>query len=127
MKKGFTLIETVVAVGVFATFFTAIFLIVNQILTNLGTSQVRAVALSIAQTKIELIRNLPYQNVGTIGGIPSGPIQQNETIQQNNQTFTVKTDIVYIDDPFDRTVPNDPIPADYKRVRIQVTWGGIYP
>lgn len=124
---GFTLIETVVAIGVFSIFFAAIAFILQQVLVNIGTSRVRAVALSIGQERMELVRNLPYTNVGTVGGIPSGPLAQSEDIIINSQPFTVKTDIVYIDDPFDGSAPSDPIPADYKRVRIQVTWGGVYP
>jgi hypothetical protein len=127
MKKGFTMVETIVAIGVFTIFFTVIFLILQQVLINIGTSRARAVALSIGQKKMELLRNLPYANVGTTGGIPSGPILQEETVTLNNQQFLVKTDIVYIDDPFDGVAPADPIPGDYKRARVQVTWEGLYP
>ncbi len=127
MNKGLTLIETVVAVGVLIVFFALVFFLLYQILNNIGYAQIRSVGLSIGQTQIELIRNLPYNSVGTIGGIPPGPIPQQEQITRNTQTFTVKTDIIYIDDPFDNTAPNDPIPSDYKRVRVQVSWGEAYP
>lgn len=126
-KQGFTLIETVVAIGVFSIFFAAIAFIFQQILENVGTSRVRAIALSIGQEKMEVVRNLPYTSVGTVGGIPNGPLQQVENIILNNTTFSVTTSIFYIDDPFDNTAPADAIPADYKRVRIQVTWGGLFP
>ncbi len=125
--RGFTMIETVVAIGVFSIFFAAIAFILQQVLINIGTSRLRAVALSLGQEKMELVRNLPYTSVGTSGGIPSGPIAQSENITINSQVFTIKTDILYIDDPYDGSAPTDPIPADYKRVRIQVTWEGIYP
>lgn len=126
-RRGFTLVETVVAVGVFGIFFSAIALILQQVLENVGTTRVRTVALAIAQEKMEVIRNLPYANVGTVGGIPSGPIQQTEIITINNQQFTVTTSIFFIDDVFDTEAPTDTNPADYKRVRVQITWGGVYP
>jgi prepilin-type N-terminal cleavage/methylation domain-containing protein len=126
-KQGFTLIETVVAIGVFSIFFAAIAFIFQQILENVAVSRVRAIALSIGQEQMELIRNLPYNSVGTVGGIPNGPLKQVEEINRNNTTFSVLTSIFYIDDPFDNTAPTDAIPADYKRVRVQVSWGGLFP
>jgi type II secretory pathway pseudopilin PulG len=126
-RSGFSMVETIVAIGVFSIFFASIAFILQQVLENVGTARVRAVALSLGQEKMELIRNLPYTNVGTIGGIPNGPIQQIENIIINSTAFTVTTSIFYIDDPFDQSAPTDPIPADYKRVRVQVTWGGLFP
>lgn len=126
-KTGFSMVETIVAIGVFSIFFAAIAFILQQVLENVGTARVRAVALSLGQEKMEVIRNLPYDNVGTIAGIPSGPLQQSEIVTINSTPFTVTTSIFYIDDPFDQSAPTDPIPADYKRVRVQVTWGGLFP
>ena len=126
-SHGFTLIETVVAIGVFSIFFAAIAFIIQQVLVNVGTSRVRTVALALGQEKMETIRNLPYANIGTVGGIPNGPMLPTENVTINNQTFTVTTSIQYIDDPFDGLAPTDTIPADYKRVRIQITWGGVFP
>ncbi|MCH7859981.1 MAG: hypothetical protein IID14_09860 [Candidatus Marinimicrobia bacterium] len=51
-----------------------------------------------------MIRNLPYLNVGTVeavGGEPAGTIPQVIVITRNGQPYTVRTDIRYIDDPFD--------------------------
>jgi hypothetical protein len=76
---------------------------------------------------MEVIRNLPYAEVGTVGGVPSGALLQTEPIIINSLPFTVTTSIVYIDDPYDGVAPNDTINTDYKRVRTEITWGGIYP
>lgn len=126
-RLGFSMVETIVAIGVFAIFFASIAFILQQVLENVGSARVRAVALSLGQEKMEIVRNLPYDNVGTTGGIPAGPIEQTENIIINSTAFTVTTSIFYIDDPFDQSAPSDPIPADYKRVRVQVTWGGLFP
>lgn len=127
IQHGFTLIETLVAMGILVIFFTAITLIVQQVIENIGSTRVRTTALSLAEQKFELIRNLPYVNVGTIGGIPQGPIPQSETVTVNNLPFIITTSIIYVDDPYDGLAPSDVLNADYKRVRIEVTWGGSYP
>lgn len=126
-SHGFSLVETLVALAVLAIFFAAIAAIFQQILQNVGESRVRTTALAVAQEKMEIVRNLSYDDVGTSGGIPQGPIAQTETTTINTQDFTITTSVVYIDDPFDSQAPADTIATDYKRVRIEVTWEGAYP
>ncbi len=125
--SGFTLVETLTALGVLGLFLGAIALILQQILSQVGESRVRATALALAQERMELVRNLPYADVGVSGGIPQGPIAQTETVTINKQDFHINTSIIYIDDPFDGTTPTDLINTDYKRVRIEVTWEGLFP
>lgn len=125
-NRGFTLFETLIALAVLGVFFAAVSVIIQQILQLTGQSRLRTTALALAQSKIEIVRNLPYQQVGTVGGIPQGPLVQTETITVNSQPFTVKTSVVYIDDPFDAIAPNDLINTDYKRARIEVTWSGPF-
>jgi hypothetical protein len=52
---------------------------------------------------------------------------QNETVNFSNKDFEVKTTVMYIDDPYDGQVPTDPIGADYKQVKVEVSWGGAFP
>ncbi len=125
--SGFTLVETLVALGILGIFFAAVAGILQQVLQEVGQSRVRTTALALAQEKMELVRNLPYANVGTIGGIPQGPLAQNETITINNQPFTITTSIEYVDDPFDGLAPSDLINTDYKRARVEITWEGAFP
>src|SRR3989344_1632962 len=125
--SGFTMVETLVALAVLGIFFASLALIIQQILQNVGESRVRETALALAQTKMETVRNLPYVDVGTVGGIPSGAILPTETVALNNQDFIVTTSILYVDDLFDDVAPQDLINTDYKRVRVEITWGGVYP
>lgn len=127
IRSGFSMVETLIAIGVFGIFFAAVALILQQVLQNVGESRVRTTALALAQSKMEIIRNLPYQQVGTAGGIPQGPINQTETVDINSLPFTVKTSVIYVDDPFDGLTPLDLINTDYKRARVEITWAGIYP
>lgn len=125
MKNGFTLIEVLVFILIFGIIFGGIvggFVAGMKILFQ---SKARTTALALANQRIEEIRNLPYKDIGTIGGIPSGVIPQTETKRVNNIDFTIKTTIIYIDDPFDKTAPDDPVPTDYKRVKVRVSWPSI--
>ena len=126
-SPGFTMVETIVALAVLGIFFAAVALILQKVLENVGQSRVRTTALALAQEKMEAIRNLPFASVGTAGGIPQGPLPQQETLVVNSLPFTVTTSIVYIDDPFDGVAPSDLINTDYKRARVEITWGGSYP
>jgi len=123
--EGFSLIETIVGIVLMLFVFVGIFGVAQMGIKLVGQSGARITATALANQKIELARNLPYDKVGTIGGIPNGSILETETITRNRITFTVKTTIVYVDDPFDNLFPNDPLSADYKRIKVKVFWPGI--
>src|SRR5688572_28869887 len=107
-KNGFTIIEILVTVFIIAIVVTAIF---GLFVLNIRTSQEaerRVVATALANERAEMIRNLPYADVGTHGGIPAGEIVPTEVITRNNTTYTVNTDIRYIDDAYDGLVTSNP-------------------
>jgi len=91
-----------------------------------GKSQARITAETLASAKIEEIRNLPYDSIGTVGGIPSGNIQPSQDIVQNGINFHIATSIIYIDDPYDGLAPEDTLNTDYKRARVEVSWTGKF-
>jgi prepilin-type N-terminal cleavage/methylation domain-containing protein len=129
-SNGFTLIEVLITILVTSFLVLAIFNMFNYALQIIGTNKARIGAISLANEKMERIRNLPYNSIGTVGGIPSGNIPQTEQIIRNGVIYTVSTQVIYIDDPFDGTVggtPNDLLGNDYKRVRINVAWSGNFP
>lgn len=123
--SGQTLISLIIATAVFAILASAIFSLTSSSFQLVGFNRARITARHIAQEKIELIRNMPFDDVGTTGGIPSGPIQQSENIFKNGLNYIVTISIVYVDDPFDNIAPDDLLPTDYKRVRIDVSWEGL--
>lgn len=124
-QNGETLIGLLIAVAVFALLGSAIFTLTSSSYSLTGYSRSRIAARHLAQEKLELIRNLPYDQVGTVGGIPAGPLAQVEVVQRNGLNYTVTTSIVYVDDPFDGTAPIDLLPTDYKSVRVDVSWEGL--
>lgn len=122
--KGLTLIEVLVGVFLILIVFLGIFGAYRLGLKVVGTSRAKITALSLANQKIEEVRNLPYQEVGTVGGVVPGVLPETETVSRNNVDYTVKTTVFYIDDSFDQLAPTDEAPNDYKRVKIKVSWSG---
>jgi hypothetical protein len=124
-KKGQVLISLLVASALFAILGHALFSLISASFTLVGFTRARIAARHLAQEQMELIRNLPYDEIGTVGGIPDGPFEQVEGIEKNGLYYTVSTSIIYVDDPFDNTSPSDLLPTDYKRVRVDVSWEGL--
>ena len=124
-KSGLAYIDILIAVGILMILSGALFALVTSSLEMTSFTRARITARHLAQEKIELIRNLPYAEVGTIGGVPTGPLLQNESVFRNGLNYTVDISIVFVDDPFDQLAPSDLLPTDYKRVRVDVSWKGL--
>jgi prepilin-type N-terminal cleavage/methylation domain-containing protein len=126
-SKGFTLIEITIASFVIGVVVIGAFSLVTLTIKASHEGQRRIIATALGNEKMEMIRNLPYATVGTVGGIPSGPILSTEQITRNGSTYTVATDIRYVDDPYDGTATSNPpdlLNADYKQARVDVSWSG---
>ncbi len=123
-KRGFTLVETLVGTAVFLLVALAAFKSFGVLMDGVSVSRAKIVATSIANEKFEIIRNLSYDDVGILGGLPAGKIARTENITRDNYSFTILTSIRSIDDPFDGTLggtPNDLSPADYKMVDLDIS------
>jgi type II secretory pathway pseudopilin PulG len=123
--SGQILISILIAIAVFAILSHALFTLIGSSYQQISYNRARTVAKYLAQKEIETIRNLDYDDIGTLGGTPNGNLPQTKTTQINGNSFTTKTAIIYIDDPADEEVPADLDGADYKRVRIEVSWRGL--
>src|SRR3989338_7563998 len=87
-------------------------------------SQAKIAATTVANEGFEIIRNLPYADVGILGGLPVGKIPRTRTVLRDNYSFNVTTTIRSVDDPFDGTIegsPSDTSPADYKLTDQDIT------
>ncbi len=124
-QNGQAFIGIIVSLGILA--------ILSQVIITLAVTSYdlliyidsRTNAKHIANEQLETIHNLPYASIGTVAGIPSGVMPQTKVIQRNGLNYKISTSIVYVDDPFDGIAPTDIAPNDYKRVRVDVSWGGI--
>lgn len=119
------MIETLIGITLFVLVFSGIFGLVQISFKLVGQSKARITATALANQKIELAHNLPYGQVGTLGGIPAGTIPENATTTLNGIFYNVKTTVTYVDDPFDGLAGADPGPWDYKRVKVKVSWFGF--
>lgn len=129
LTAGFSLIEVMVAIGVVGMLVVTILSVFHSALKTVAENKARTGAITLAEERIELARNLPYDSVGVVGGIPSGSLVPLQTTLLNTVSYTVSTQVVYIDDPFDGIVggnPNDGLGNDYKKVRIAVSWTGHF-
>ena len=89
-----------------------------------SNNKARAGAIALANERLEFIRSLPYNSVGTVGGIPAGSIAQEEPVLLNDVNYTRRTFISYEDDPSDGLggADSNGIITDYKAAKVTVSW-----
>jgi prepilin-type N-terminal cleavage/methylation domain-containing protein len=123
--SGMTLIEVMVALAIFSIAMVGLYALIVMGIRVSTDSRARLDATALANERMEMVRNLTYDNVGTVGGVPNGTLQRTELLTVNRIQYTITTDVVYVDDPFDGTLggtPNDLFNADYKKIRVEVAW-----
>ena len=123
-SKGFTLIETLIALGIFGIVAVAVYSSYLNVLEVTIASQLNSTALAVMGNELETIRNIDYQDIGTQGGSPSGIIPPQKNINFSGLNFILNTTVRNIDDPFDGVlggVPNDLAPGDYKLVELELS------
>jgi len=123
-NKGFTLIEALIFLFIFVLITTTFYQVFTVGTKYIIDSKNRLGAISLANERMEMVRNLSYNNIGTEGGAIGGSIPQEQTVTENGRVYQVKTEIIGVDDSLDGVAPADVAPLDYKKVTIIVTWGG---
>lgn len=117
-RSGFTLVELVIAVGLAAIIFTGAYAAYSSILDTVVNSELRTEAANVINRQIEIMRNLPYEDIGIVGGTPSGVIPEEQMILSGRINFLINTYIRNVDDIFDGTSASDTAPADYKLIEV---------
>lgn len=115
--------EVLVSAALFAIVAVGIYNAFTTVLTVISTSRSKIIAMDLANEQFEIIRNLPYSDVGLVSGVPLGKLPHVQTLTRSGYVFTATTTIRNIDDPFDGTLggsPNDLSPADNKLVEIEI-------
>jgi prepilin-type N-terminal cleavage/methylation domain-containing protein len=123
--KGFTLMELLVTVAIFAILLTGILGAFAATTKAVKASREKTILSSLSTNYLEIIRNMPYSQVGTINGNPNGTLPDlTNTYSQviNGTTYKIYYEVTYIDDPSDGTAlaGTDPYPADYKQVKMDI-------
>lgn len=121
---GLSLVELIITIAIVTIIFTALFAGVSATTKLVGVSKAKAGALSLMVNRMEYIRSLPYNDIGTISGVPAGNISQFSTTTLNGVTYTERVLVQYVDDDADGVggVDSNGILADYKQIKIEYTW-----
>lgn len=120
-RKGFSLLEILLASAIFLLFALGIYSGINLVFKVVYQSRMSILQTALLAEQLEVARNLPYESVGIINGVPSGVLPYSTTTVRNGQSFTIITTVRNIDDPFDGVFggsPGDTSPADYKLVEM---------
>jgi prepilin-type N-terminal cleavage/methylation domain-containing protein len=122
-NSGFTFVEVLVAVSVSAVILMSTYGAIQSLFSVVSASRAKIDAADLVNEQIEIIRNMPYAQVGLVSGIPNGVLSHIQTLTRDGFNFTVTTFVRNVDDPFDGTIggtPNDTSPNDYKSVEIDI-------
>ncbi len=132
-KGGFSLIEAMVFLFLFSVITMTFYQLYAVGSRHILDAKRRLGAVALANQRMEMVRGMPHGDIGTKTpngsggwnyGIPAGEILENETVAASDGTYDVHTFVQYADDPFDGVAGGgDPIPADFKLVRVSVSWG----
>lgn len=124
MQKGMSLVEVIIAAAVIVLVFGGLMASFQLMVALIGKSKAESGALALANERLEYIRSLPYNDVGTVGGIPSGNLAQNASTTLNGVVYFERVLIEYVDAEDDGTGADDEngIVADYKRVKVEYSW-----
>lgn len=121
---GMSFIEVLITAAIVTLVFGGLMAAFQLSVSLIGKSKAEAGALALANEQLEYIRSLDYDSVGTVGGIPDGPIPQTATATLNGITYTERVLIAYVDSPDDGEGGDDDnaIVADYKLVKVEYSW-----
>lgn len=124
-KKGFTFLEVIVGTALFLVIALAGYQAYTTLFILASANQYKILAIELADEQFEIVRNMPYNNIGIVNGIPNGVIPGVQAITRGGVAFTVTTTIRNIDLPFDgiagSSTKPDLSPADNKFVSLTIT------
>lgn len=123
---GFTLIEALTLLFVFSLITLTFYSVMSVGTRYIQDSKNRLAALAVVNEKMEIVRNLKYDDIGTVGA-GTGNLAEDEDVVENGKTFHVNTVVGMANDSYDGVYPADVVPGDYKRVIITVSWGSGGP
>jgi prepilin-type N-terminal cleavage/methylation domain-containing protein len=124
-KSGFTLVENIVAVAIFALLAGVIYQTSALLIRSVGAYRENTTISSLADQYMEIVHNLPYSSVGTLSGNPHGSLPDepnSSSVMVSGSNYKVYYVVNYIDDTADGTARagTDFASNDYKQVKLYV-------
>lgn len=110
-EKGFTLVEVVAVVSILAIVLIPSFIMFYEGIRYVGTSKLRNQAITLAEEKMEEIRNTAYDNISTT---EPNPLEDSKTL--GGITFSRDVDVVA--SPSEISGANNNI----KKITATVSW-----
>jgi len=132
-EGGFTLMETLIGVALIAIVFSGIFGAYRLAMKMVWLDKAKTTAMAIGNGRIEMIRGLGYESVGTTGSVvlpwAKGVIDPIVSEIANGVEYTIATSVVFVSDPRDGLDgdADDSCIWDYKKAQVEVSWSGRYP
>lgn len=128
--RGFTLVETIMALVVLGTIMLISITVISAAFRTLGDARETDVASNVGQARVEVVRSLAFDEVGTQGGSPAGSLAESETAEVQGISMQVTTAVEWVGSGSGLdVVPSggDGVPGffdpgvDYKLVTVTVT------
>jgi type II secretory pathway pseudopilin PulG len=128
-EAGFTVLELVVAVTLFALVFAAVSFGMGGVLRVDRTNRSRSVAAYLAAKQLDAVRALPFDEVDV------GRTTQSYTDPNSQSTYSITQDVAWVTPTSNSSSCNVPNGSSgsavaYKRVTVRVTWpqmAGVAP
>ncbi len=125
MRKGFTLVDVLVGISLMLILFLGIFGAFQLGLKTVGLTKAKITATSLANQKLEEVRNLPYAEIGIEGIDEGGGISGFEYYPEESQEYLIETEVFCRNNPADGS--QDACLCDYKTVAVSVSWSFSFP
>lgn len=124
-QNGFTILEVVVGIFIFTILVTGVLGSVSALTRSVKTAREKTELASLVSADLEVVRNLPYVQVGTVNGNPTGTLPDAANprmVTIEGRVYRIYYEVTYYDDPADGTavLGTDPSAADYKQVKMFV-------
>ena len=119
IESGFTLMELVVTIAIFAILLSAVLGTFGALSRASAAANEKITLSSLSTNYLEVVRNMPYSQVGTLLGSPHGnlPDQVDPIIQTiNGNKYNIYYKVTYVHDPADSATGT----PDYKQVKMSI-------
>lgn len=124
-QSGFTIIEVVVGIGIFAIILVGVYGSFSALTKATRGAREQTILSSLSSQYLEVVRNMPYDNIGTENGNPNGVLADATDPIVNTiegEVYHTYYEVTYLDDPADGTIlaGTDAAPNDYKQVKLAI-------